>query len=435
MSDTHEFLQGGETERLTPLNVGVLPSDWSAGFMDEICSSTNNGFVGKSLPHQVPNGDGVTYIQGFNVRENRIDLTNCANVTREFAEKQTKAKLLEGDLLTVQSGHIGTVAVVPSHLDGASCHALIISRPDRTRVCPHYVAYYLNSTRGQRRLRGLHVGSTIKHINTSELARFRIALPPLPEQKKIAEILSTCDEAIEKTGALIDAKKRQKKALMQQLLTGKKRLPGFEGGSRRTEYRFFDLPSDWGCPHVREVAQEHSERNGVSDSHTVLACSKHLGFVESKTYFKKQVFSENTANYKVVRRGWFGFPSNHVEEGSIGLLSTHDSGIVSPIYCVFETSSRIVPDYLYAVFKSETFRHIFSVTTNASVDRRGSLRWDAFSSIRVPCPTVEEQRAIASVNKTAEYEIGILQEKLAALKQQKKALMQKLLTGQVRVKV
>lgn len=423
------------SERLTPLEVGAIPPEWNVHFLEDVCSSICNGFVGKSLPHQVSRGEGVTYVQGFNVRPNRIDLDKCTDVTAEFAKKHKKARLHAGDLLTVQSGHIGTVAVVPESLDGASCHALIISRPDPRQVYPDFVAYYLNSEKGQRRLLGLHVGSTIKHINTSELAKFKVPLPPVPEQKGIAAILSTCDEAIEKTGDLIKAKQRQKKALMQQLLTGKKRLPGFEGNGGRTEYRFFDLPSDWACPHVREIAQERSERNGDSDSHTVLACSKHFGFVESATYFKKQVFSEDTSNYKVVRRGWLGFPSNHVEEGSIGLLSTHDSGIVSPIYCVFETSPNIDPEYLYAVFKTETFRHIFSVTTNASVDRRGSLRWDAFSAIPVPCPSVEEQQAIAEVNRTATEEIRVLEDKLAALKQGKKSLMQKLLTGQVRVKV
>jgi len=126
-----------------------------------------------------------------------------------------------------------------------------------------------------------------------------VPLPPLPEQQKIAAILSTCDEVIEKTTELIQAKQRQKKALMQQLLTGKKRLPGFEANTGRTKYRFFDLPSDWGCPQVGQIAKEKSERNGTSICNTVLACSKHFGFVESAAYFKKQVFSEDTSNYKV----------------------------------------------------------------------------------------------------------------------------------------
>lgn len=234
---------------------------------------------------------------------------------------------------------------------------------------------------------------------------------------------------------LIDAKKRRKKALMQQLLTGKKRLPGFAKSQSRASHRFFDLPDDWECPQMGEIAKERSVRNGNVVGHTVLACSKHRGFVDSSEYFGKRVFSSDTSNYKVVRRGWFGFPSNHIEEGSIGLLVTHEAGLVSPIYIVFQCNDAVDPEFLYAVFKTETFRHIFAVSTNASVDRRGSLRWKEFGLIRVPLPSEKEQRAIAQVLKIAGAEIIQLEGKLTALEKQKRGLMQKLLTGEVRVKV
>ena len=157
-------------------------------------------------------------------------------------------------------------------------------------------------------------------LNKSEFENMPFPSPPLSEQKKIAKILSTWDEAIEQTRKLIDAKKCRKKALMQQLLTGKKRTPGFATSKGRNSYRFFDLPEDWKCPQIRDVAQEYSERNSGRDDLTVLSCSKHLGFVESSEYFGKQVFSADTSNYKVIRRNYFGYPSNHIEEGSIGLL-------------------------------------------------------------------------------------------------------------------
>jgi type I restriction enzyme S subunit len=222
---------------------------------------------------------------------------------------------------------------------------------------------------------------------------------------------------------------------MQQLLSGKKRLHGFEKSQKRKLQRFFSLPVDWKCPHLRDIAEETSERNKNGDSLTVLSCSKHIGFVESSEYFGKQVFSSDTSNYKVIRRGEFGYPSNHVEEGSIGLLLTHDLGLVSPIYTVFRCKDVVVPEYLFAVFKTETYRHIFSKSTNASVDRRGSLRWHQFSSIRVPLPPIEEQRAIVEIIQAADGEISCERKQLAALEKQKRGLMQKLLTGEVRVKV
>jgi type I restriction enzyme S subunit len=270
-------------------------------------------------------------------------------------------------------------------------------------------------------------------LNKDALKRIPLALPTIPEQKKIAEILSTWDAAIKQTRRLIDAKNRRKKALMQQLLTGKKRLPGFSKTKDRNSYRFFDLPTDWKCPRIREVAEESSERNKQRDKLTVLSCSKHLGFVESSEYFGKQIFSENTSNYKVIRRGCFGYPSNHIEEGSIGLLINHDIGMVSPIYTVFKCHENVMPEFLYALFKNDTYRHIFSISTNASVDRRGSLRWREFSLIQVPNPSKKEQHAIVDVLQAADNEMNQLEKKLKALEKQKRGLMQKLLTGEVRV--
>ena len=166
-----------------------------------------------------------------------------------------------------------------------------------------------------------------------------------------------------------------------------------------------------------------------------MSCSKRFGFVESFEYFGKQVFSENTSNYKVIRRGCFGYPSNHIEEGSIGLLLSHDVGIVSPIYTVFKCDDLIVPDFLYALFKTDTYRHIFSISTNSSVDRRGSLRWREFSLIQVPNPPKEEQQAIVNILQAADNENTLLEKKLKALEKQKRGLMQKLLTGEIRVNV
>jgi type I restriction enzyme S subunit len=270
-------------------------------------------------------------------------------------------------------------------------------------------------------------------LNKSEFENMPFSSPPLPEQKKIAEILSIWDNAIEQARKLIDAKKHRKKALMQQLLTGKKRLPGFSKSQRRKSYRFFDLPEDWECPKIREIAEEFSERNTERDDLTVLSCSKHLGFVESSEYFGKRVFSADTSNYKIIRRGYFGYPSNHIEEGSIGLLLSHDIGMVSPIYIVFKCTDSVIPEYLYAVFKMDTFRHIFAISTNASVDRRGSLRWRAFSLILVPLPSIKEQQAIVEVLNVADNAIVQLERKLKALEKQKRGLMQKLLTGEIRV--
>ena len=272
-------------------------------------------------------------------------------------------------------------------------------------------------------------------LDTELIKEFPVDVPPKPEQRKIAKMLSTWDEAIATTEQLLSNSQRQKKALMQQLLTGKKRLPDF-GESTLGGFGCQNLPPDWAYIPISKVAKEVSERNIDQDDLPVLSCSKYEGFVDSLKYFKKKVFSDDTSNYKIIHRGQFGFPANHVEEGSIGLQGLYEKGIVSPIYVVFSVDeSKVDNFFLYKVLKTDHYRQIFAAATSASVDRRGSLRWKPFSSIKIFLPSLEEQQAISRVIRSAEKEIELLKSELNRLKGEKKALMQQLLTGKRRLKL
>src|SRR5690554_3297841 len=223
---------------------------------------------------------------------------------------------------------------------------------------------------------------------------------------------------------------------MQQLLTGKKRLVASDAQLTPKKTRTGDIPGDWEYPKIAELCTQITDKNSDDQQYPVLACSKHYGFVDSLSYFKKRVYSEDLTGYRVIPRGCIGFPANHVEEGSIGLQNLYDFGLVSPIYVVARPDPKKVnADYLYAVLKTDHYRQIFSAATNASVDRRGSLRWKEFSQIRIPLPSLAEQNEIAEFLKLATSGIDALETDLELLKQEKRALMQQLLTGKRRVQV
>lgn len=105
------------------------------------------------------------------------------------------------------------------------------------------------------------------------------------------------------------------------------------------------------------------------------------------------------------------------------------------MYTVFKTKENVYAPFLYKVFKTELYRHIFEANTSGSIDRRGSLRWKQFRQIHIPCPSIEEQKKIFTCIDTCDREIKLLQQLADAVKTQKKGLMQKLLTGKIRVKV
>lgn len=190
---------------------------WPRKRLEEVSLLITNGFVGKSAQHYVAEGGGIPYLVSKNVRRNRLKLEGLTYISEEFHQSAKKSQLVEGDILTVQSGHIGETAVVPSEFAGANCHALIITRPDPIQLDPFFASYYLNSVVGQRRLSQLVIGSTIQHLNTSDLKKLEIPLPTIEEQKRVADLLSTISHDRELLTARVDHAKRLRLQLLAEV--------------------------------------------------------------------------------------------------------------------------------------------------------------------------------------------------------------------------
>ena len=274
-----------------------------------------------------------------------------------------------------------------------------------------------------------------KRVPVDFIKDFIIPVPPINEQKHIAHLLEGWDEAIAKTAALIAEKEKRIKWLKQQMLFGALRTENFAKDADYTQHKWFSIPSDWQYIKIGSIAEEVAIKNSHLQNCPVLSCTVHYGLVNSLEFFGKRVFSKDVSNYKVVPEGHFAYATNHIEEGSIGYQSLYEQGLVSPMYTVFKCDPVQVDDgYLYKLLKTEIYRHLFEVNTRASVNRRGGLRWNEFSKIYIPLPPLSEQRYISHIINELDEEIRLLNRKLEALKRQKRGLMQKLLTGQWRVK-
>lgn len=376
---------------------------------------------------------GIPYIKSSNVGA-KIDPASLSRTSPAIAHKYRRSVVRPGDIVFSLRGNIGQLSIVPDTLPEANLTQGTARISTNGRALNAFVAEALKSPNLQKRIDIVSKGSTFREISLEELRDLELPLPPLPEQRKIAEILRTWDEALEKLTALRAAKLKRHRGLTMALVFGGWQLERFRKTSEVTPYRWFELPGSWNCQHIGDLATEISERNGEGGQHEVLSCSKHDGFVRSLEYFKKQVFSADLTGYKKIWRGDFGFPSNHVEEGSIGLQNLTDIGVVSPIYTVFRFDpDQVNAEYAFAVLKTELYRHIFEVSTSASVDRRGSLRWSEFSRLPFPVPPLDEQEAITDILRTSQHELDALTDEIKAVSQQKRGLMQKLLTGEWRV--
>ena len=416
----------------------MVPKGWTLGTLKDL-ADTIMGYAFRSEDF-VPTG--IPLLRMGNLYQNTLDLNrNPVYLPDSFKVDYKRFLVSPGDLVMSMTGTMGKrdygfTVEIPSNTQCSLLNQRVLKIAPKNNASSGYILNLLRSELILSVLYSFPGGTKQANLSAKQLQELPVLIPPELEQKKIAQILSTWDKAISVTEKLLTNSQQQKKALMQQLLTGKKRL-GLPAGSYEFKItRYGSIPKDWDYPAIKEICTQVSEKNSAAVDHPVLSCSKYDGFVDSLKYFNKKVYSDDLSGYRLIHRGCFGFPSNHIEEGSIGLQNLYDTGIVSPIYVVFRASpTKVDNSYLYAVLKTDHYKQIFGAATNASVDRRGSLRWKEFNQIHVPLPPLKEQQKISAVLSAADAEITTLEKKLACLKDEKKALMQQLLTGKRRVKV
>lgn len=394
----------------TPL--GWIPEDWENRVIGDIID-----FSGGSQPPQStfvfePKDGYVRLIQTRDYRTNKYPTYVPKKLAKKFCD--------ENDIMIGRYGP--PIFQIFSGLKGAYNVALIKAMPNTKIVDKKYSFYFLSRIDLRMYLESLSQRSGGQTgVEMDRLKEYPFPLPPLHEQRKIAAILSTWDDAIQTTQQLIAQLQQRNKGLAQQLLTGKKRLKGFEGA--------------WKHKPIANVAKYISLKNTAGDDLIVLSCTKYNGLVPSLEYFGRRVFGEDTSTYKVVPRNHFAYATNHINEGSIGYQYDYDEALISPMYTVFKVDDRMADNFLFKLLKSHDYVHEYNRRTEGSINRRGGLRWKEFSKITIPVIDIKEQKAIAAVLDKADEELKAQEAYLAALQRQKKGLMQQLLTGAVRVKV
>lgn len=324
---------------------------------------------------------------------------NCFILNVVFAWEQAITKTTENEL-----GMIGS-------------HRFPMYRPKNDLVDIDYLIYYFLTKRGTDILEAASPGGAGRNrtLGQERFLKSKITLPPLPEQQKIATILSTQDKVIELKEKLLAQKQQQKKYLMQQLLTGKKRLPGFD--------------RKWNYVKANEIF-----KSIVDKSHggklEVLSSTQDKGIVPRSQVDIDIKYDENSlSTYKKVCEGDFVISLRSFQGG---IEYSNYAGIVSPAYTVLRAIVKIDAGYYKQFFKSSNYIKRLNVAVYGIHDGK-QISYDDFGQIKIPVPPIEEQREVAKILSTADHEIDLLQKSIEAEKQKKKALMQLLLMGKARV--
>ena len=406
--------------------MSTIFTEWQDTTLEEICipGGIQTGPFGSQLKASEYTENGIPIIMPKDLVGNQIRHSNVSRISPKKADELKRHIVKKGDIIFGRRGEIGRCALITSAEEGWICGTGSLRvRPSPTVVHSEFLFHYLTMPHVVSWLEANAVGQTMLNLSSAILARLPLTLPPLSEQCKFAEILSAWDEAIAKTEQLIAALQTRKKGLMQRLLAGEVRFPGFDGEWRKTELVEFFYP--------------FSKTNSANEDLTVLSCSTIHGIVPQTVIFGKRIASEDIRRYKVVERGDLIYDPMLLWDASIGFLEVVEKGVISPAYSTFKFRKKSGNrEYFKYLLKTHYYRQHYKYISQGTNVRRRKAPVDAFLKLTVTLPaTIEEQNKIVEILKASDLEIELFSKKLEALKQQKKGLMQRLLTGQVRVKV
>ncbi|QDU82786.1 EcoKI restriction-modification system protein HsdS [Polystyrenella longa] len=378
-----------------------------------------SGYAFKSNKYS-SNENDVMLLRGDNIVQGQLRWDGVKRWSVLEVDGLSRYELKEGDIVLAMDRTWVKAGLKCARLTAEDLPCLLVQRVARMRGSDDLEIEFLYHTllthRFTEYVKGVQTETAIPHISTRQIREFPIHLPPLPEQQKIAAILSTWDRAIELTEKLIAAKQKRKQALMQQLLTGKVRLPDFD--------------EEWSLRKAGDLFNARSMKKHPNEP--VLSVTQDQGVVRRDELDRKISMDETTTGtYKLVEPEDFVISLRSFQGG---LEMSRLRGIVSPAYHVIRPKVKLDSEYFRHFFKSAEFIGRLAVAIIGIRDGK-QIAFDDFSFLNFRFPPVEEQSEIGRVLTLAENEIELLQKKLASLQSQKRGLMQQLLTGKVRVNV
>jgi len=390
-------------------------SNWEIRKICEVSTVKGGKRIPKGYVLQDEN-NGYPYITVSDMKENGISLENIKYVPLEILNKIKNYKIYLNEIYISVAGTIGNVGIIPKELNGAN----LTENADKftnIKINQLFLLYFLRSSLFQNVINNNKTTSAQPKLAIEKINNIKIPVPPLPEQEKIVSILSKQDEVIEKLEKLIELKVRQKKGVMQKLLSGKVRLKGFNG--------------EWEEKRLGDILEQRNNKN--NNIKRVLSINNKRGFILPEEQFSKEVASADLSKYKIVEKNDFAYNPARINIGSIAKLDKYDCGVVSPMYIVFRCKN-INSNYMKYLVLTNDFDTKIKMLQQGSVRSVVDFKNLSFIKIKLP-PTIQEQFTIASILSKCDKEIELLKTKLELHKKQKKWLMQKLLSGEIRVGV
>ncbi len=415
MSKDNKYIPSG----YKPSPLGPIPEDWEVKRLEEVGSFSK----GSGVPKDKIISEGhpcLTYGDLYT----KYDFV-IKNI-KSFIDKETSKESKEinaGDICFAGSGEtpedIGKCAAYLENCPAYAGGDIVILSPNNN-INSLWLSYLLNSDIGGKQRYKFAQGFSIVHIYPDNLKQIQIPVPPLPEQQRIVSVLSLWDTAIAKQTALIENLTLRKRGLMQQLLTGKKRLKGFSGEWK--EVRLGEIGK-----FVGGCAFNEQEQGGQTGIPFYKVSDMNLPGNESKM----NIANNYVTHEQIERLGYIVIENEAIIFAKVGAAIALERKRYAKNFIIDNNMLAYLPNnnvwYMKYWFDS------ISLSKYIQVGALPSYNASDLSIIKLKMPSLKEQNAIASVLVNADKEIEIQKQKLAAMQAQKKGLMQVLLTGERRI--
>ncbi|EFO2963200.1 TPA: restriction endonuclease subunit S [Escherichia coli] len=408
----------------------MVPKGWSESYLGEVVTYKKGYAFNSSLYAE----EGIRIVRISDTTRDSIHSDNPVFIAGGNVEGLEQYSLFENDIILSTVGSrphlldsmVGKAVKVPRSAHNSLLNQNLVKLiPKKTKITNEYLFSMLKKKEFIQFISNLVRGNANQvSITLADLFKYKFILPSLPEQKKIAQILSTWDKAISVTEKLLTNSQQQKKALMQQLLTGKKRLLDENGVRFSGEWQSLQI-SDIGTVVTGSTPPKNDSDNYGGDISWATA-EDFVGKYVSNTKIK--LSEQGAKKARIVPKG--SILVTCIASIGKNAIADENMGTNQQINSVIVRGSNSNEFFYYQIeFNVKTLLTLAGTTAVPIINK------SSFEKVSLKFPHFEEQQKIADVLSAADAEITTLQKKLACLKEEKKALMQQLLTGKRRVKV
>jgi len=382
--------------------------DWVQRKLSSIYNDIGNAFVGTATPYYVE--DGHFYLESNNIKDGQINHNSEIFINDEFYEKQKDKWLHTGDMVMVQSGHVGHAAVIPEELNNSAAHALIMFRHPKEKIEPYFLNYQYQTKKSKKKIENITTGNTIKHILASDMQKFIVDVASYQEQVKIADYFRRLDDLIALHQRKCDELQKVKKYMLQKMFPKK--------GEKVPEIRFTGFTGDW---EQRKLGDYVTIYSGEAPSKFEAGDELYVK-VDDLNYNKKYItetqskVSLHKTVYKVPK-GSVAFPKRGaaIMTNKVRILAK-DSYMDTNMMAL--ASAKIYPEFLYNVISKEGLYRIADTSTIPQINNKHIEPYE------VMLPEYDEQEQIGNYFTKLDNLIALYQRKHDTLKEIKKYMLQ-----------